>query len=89
MKAIEVLEAAGYETIVFHAVGSGGRAMEALMKEGVITAVLDLATIEVDRRNHAVWRFDDRKALNNQPPGRGSAGRRSRGRRYLRCRSGR
>ncbi|HWE64471.1 MAG TPA: Tm-1-like ATP-binding domain-containing protein, partial [Chloroflexota bacterium] len=47
MKAIEVLEAAGYETIVFHAVGSGGRAMEALMKEGVITAVLDLATIEV------------------------------------------
>jgi uncharacterized protein (UPF0261 family) len=47
MKAIEVLEAAGYETIVFHAVGTGGRAMEALMKEGVITAVLDLATIEV------------------------------------------
>jgi uncharacterized protein (UPF0261 family) len=47
MKAIEVLENAGFETIVFHAVGTGGRAMEALMKEGVITAVLDLATIEV------------------------------------------
>ena len=47
MKAIEVLEAAGYETIVFHAVGTGGRAMEQLMKEGVIGAVLDYSTIEV------------------------------------------
>jgi uncharacterized protein (UPF0261 family) len=47
MKAIEVLENAGYETIVFHAVGTGGRAMEQLMEEGVITAVLDYSTIEV------------------------------------------
>jgi len=47
MKAIEVLEAAGYETIVFHAVGTGGRAMEQLMEEGVISAVLDYSTIEV------------------------------------------
>ena len=47
MKVIEVLEAAGYETIVFHAVGTGGRAMEQLMKEGVIGAVLDYSTIEV------------------------------------------
>lgn len=47
MKAIEVLEAAGYETIVFHAIGPGGRAMEQLMKEGVIGAVLDYSTIEV------------------------------------------
>ena len=47
MKAIEVLEDAGDETIVFHAVGTGGRAMEQLMKEGVIGAVLDYSTIEV------------------------------------------
>jgi uncharacterized protein (UPF0261 family) len=47
MKAIEVLEEAGYETIVFHAIGPGGRAMEQLMKEGVIGAVLDYSTIEV------------------------------------------
>lgn len=47
MKAIEILEAAGYETIVFHAVGTGGRAMEQLMEEGVIGAVLDYSTIEV------------------------------------------
>lgn len=47
MKAIEVLEAAGFETIVFHAIGPGGRAMEQLMREGVIGAVLDFSTIEV------------------------------------------
>jgi uncharacterized protein (UPF0261 family) len=47
MKAIELLEAAGYETIVFHAIGPGGRAMEQLMREGVIGAVLDYSTIEV------------------------------------------
>jgi len=52
MKAIEVLEAAGYETIVFHAVGTGGRAMEALMKEGVIKAVLDITPIEVTNHMH-------------------------------------
>jgi len=47
MHACEVLEQEGYETIVFHAIGPGGRAMEQLMREGVITAVLDYATIEV------------------------------------------
>jgi len=47
MKAVKVLEDAGYETIVFHAIGPGGRAMEQLMKEGVIGAVLDYSTIEV------------------------------------------
>ncbi len=47
MKAVAVLHAAGFETLVFHAVGTGGRAMEALVKEGVIRGVLDLATIEV------------------------------------------
>jgi uncharacterized protein (UPF0261 family) len=47
MKAIEVLEEAGYETIVFHAIGPGGRAMEQMMEEGLIGAVLDYSTIEV------------------------------------------
>ncbi len=47
MKAVEVLEAAGYGTIVFHAIGPGGRAMEQMMKEGIIGAVLDYSTIEV------------------------------------------
>ncbi len=47
MRAKQVLEEAGYETIVFHAVGTGGRAMEDLMKQGLIKAVLDIATLEI------------------------------------------
>jgi uncharacterized protein (UPF0261 family) len=47
MKAKQVFTDAGFDTIVFHAVGTGGRAMESLMKEGMIGGVLDLATIEV------------------------------------------
>jgi uncharacterized protein (UPF0261 family) len=47
MKAAEVLQAAGYETIVFHAVGTGGRAMEEMMRQRLIGAVLDYSTIEV------------------------------------------
>lgn len=47
MKAAEVLEQAGYETVTFHANGPGGRAMEQMMKEGIIGAVLDYSTIEV------------------------------------------
>lgn len=40
-RAIELLNDRGYEVIVFHAVGSGGAAMEAMMREGVISAVFD------------------------------------------------
>ena len=52
MKAAEVLEAAGFETIIFHAIGPGGRAMEQMMKEGLIGAVLDYSTIEVSNEMH-------------------------------------
>jgi uncharacterized protein (UPF0261 family) len=52
MRAVEVLEAAGYETIVFHAIGPGGRAMEQMMKEGIVGAVLDYSTIEVSNEMH-------------------------------------
>jgi len=41
MKAIELFKGRGYEPIVFHAIGSGGRAMEQMMKDGIITAVFD------------------------------------------------
>jgi len=47
MQAVRLLESHGYETIVFHAIGPGGRAMEQMMKEGIIGAVLDYSTIEV------------------------------------------
>ena len=42
----ELLEAAGYEVLVFHAVGSGGRAMEALIADGFIVGVADVTTTE-------------------------------------------
>jgi uncharacterized protein (UPF0261 family) len=41
-----VLEEKGYETIVFHATGTGGRAMEALVEEGLVDGVLDVTTTE-------------------------------------------
>ncbi len=47
MKAKEFFIKNGYETIVFHAVGSGGNAMENLIREGHIDGLFDLATIEV------------------------------------------
>jgi uncharacterized protein (UPF0261 family) len=46
-QAREVLEAAGYEVMVFHATGSGGRAMEALIREGMFAGVLDITTTEL------------------------------------------
>ena len=47
MKALEYFESAGYEVIVFHAVGSGGRAMEQMMTEGIIRGVFDYAMGEI------------------------------------------
>ena len=41
------LEELGYEVLVFHATGSGGRAMEALVDAGLIAGVLDLTTTEL------------------------------------------
>ena len=46
-KAREVLEDAGYEVLVFHATGTGGRAMEDLVKGGFIIGVLDVTTTEL------------------------------------------
>jgi uncharacterized protein (UPF0261 family) len=45
--ARERLEALGYEVLVFHATGSGGRAMEALIRSGSIDGVLDATTTEL------------------------------------------
>lgn len=41
------LERQGYEVIVFHATGTGGRAMENLIAEGCFDGVLDLTTSEL------------------------------------------
>ena len=45
--AVRLFEEAGYHVIVFHAVGSGGRAMEQMMKDGIIGAVFDYALGEI------------------------------------------
>lgn len=42
----ERLEQAGYEVLVFHATGSGGRAMEALVASGLVAGVADVTTTE-------------------------------------------
>ncbi|WP_058991501.1 Tm-1-like ATP-binding domain-containing protein [Haloarcula sp. CBA1127] len=44
--AREYLEERGYETIIFHATGTGGKAMEDLVRQGVIDGVLDVTTTE-------------------------------------------
>ncbi len=40
------MEAAGFEMLVFHATGSGGRAMEGLIRAGFIRGVADVTTTE-------------------------------------------
>jgi uncharacterized protein (UPF0261 family) len=47
MLAIQLFRKRGYESIVFHAVGTGGRAMELMMKQGIIGAVFDYAMGEI------------------------------------------
>ena len=46
-RAREVLEQAGYEVLVFHATGSGGRTMESLCEDGLLAGVLDVTTTEL------------------------------------------
>ncbi|HWL10391.1 MAG TPA: Tm-1-like ATP-binding domain-containing protein [Planctomicrobium sp.] len=41
------LEHDGFDAMVFHATGAGGRAMEKLVESGMIQAVLDITTTEV------------------------------------------
>jgi len=45
-EAKRIMEAAGYEVLVFAATGSGGKAMEALIDSGLISGVLDITTTE-------------------------------------------
>jgi uncharacterized protein (UPF0261 family) len=45
-RARGALESAGYEVLVFHATGSGGRTMETLISDGYVDGVLDITTTE-------------------------------------------
>ncbi|MFT5524138.1 MAG: hypothetical protein ACI9G1_000173 [Pirellulaceae bacterium] len=42
----EILNQHGYEVLVFHATGTGGRTMETLIDEGLVDACLDITTTE-------------------------------------------
>lgn len=46
-RARQVLEEAGYEVLVFHATGAGGRTMESLIEDGYFAASLDITTTEL------------------------------------------
>ena len=43
---MEQLTDLGYEVLVFHATGTGGRTMESLVREGLVDGVLDITTTE-------------------------------------------
>jgi uncharacterized protein (UPF0261 family) len=45
-EAKRLVESAGYEVLVFHATGIGGRSMESLIASGMVTGVLDITTTE-------------------------------------------
>ncbi len=45
-QARAIMEEAGYEVLVFHCTGAGGRTMEGLIDEGLIEGVLDITTTE-------------------------------------------
>jgi uncharacterized protein (UPF0261 family) len=46
-RARELLEELGYEVLVFHMTGSGGRALESLVRQGFFAGVLDVTTTEL------------------------------------------
>jgi uncharacterized protein (UPF0261 family) len=46
-ECVRLLEQRGYDTMVFHATGTGGRALEELTLEGYPVAVLDVTTTEL------------------------------------------
>jgi uncharacterized protein (UPF0261 family) len=45
-RAKATLEAHGYEVLVFHCTGTGGRTLESLVEAGLVTGVLDITTTE-------------------------------------------
>ena len=53
---VKLLSDQGYEVLVFHATGTGGKTMESLIDEGLVDAVLDITTTEwADTVCHGVF----------------------------------
>jgi uncharacterized protein (UPF0261 family) len=63
MRAIRLFEARGYETIVFHAVGNGGRAMEQMIREGLLAGVFDYGLGDIADAVHGGLRAADAERL--------------------------
>jgi len=63
MRAIQAFEQRGYETIVFHAVGSGGKAMEQLVKDGLVAGVFDYGLGDIADAVHDGLRAADSERL--------------------------
>jgi uncharacterized protein (UPF0261 family) len=55
LQAKKQLEAKGYEVVIFHSNGMGGRAMEEMVQQGFIQAVFDLSTNEIVDRMYQGW----------------------------------
>jgi uncharacterized protein (UPF0261 family) len=54
--ARERLEELGYDVLVFHQTGTGGRSMEELMTTGLVDGVLDITTTELaDELGGGIW----------------------------------
>jgi uncharacterized protein (UPF0261 family) len=52
----KLLNEHGFEVLVFHATGAGGRAMETLVADGLVDAVLDITTTEwADELCHGIF----------------------------------
>ena len=47
MRAAGLLDGAGWQTISFHATGAGGKALEKMIRDGAVTACLDLTLHEM------------------------------------------
>lgn len=47
-----ILEGAGYETVLFHGVGTGGKALEEMIDQGEVQGILDLSLNEVTDHLH-------------------------------------
>jgi uncharacterized protein (UPF0261 family) len=52
MRAKTIIEGHGYDVVVFHPNGTGGRAMEDLIDQGLFEAVLDFTTHEITDELH-------------------------------------
>ena len=64
MCAKEYLEQEGYEVIIFHASGTGGKMMESLINSGIVDGVLDLTTTEwIDEIAADMITFGERESL--------------------------